>query len=63
MNKEKTSVSTCGDCSDLNRSLCRCVKYRCPLPVNINLEILRCIQCREEWRCNDESKSKIGHVG
>ncbi len=62
MTNEKTSVSTCGECSNLNRSLCRCTKYRCPLPVNIYLEVLRCIQCVEDRRCDDESKSKTGYV-
>ncbi len=59
MNKnEKQPGSTCGDCAYLDTELGWCKKYLRPLPVNIDLEFLRGIQCVEDWRCNNESKSK-----
>ena len=59
---KKESGSTCNGCDNIDRYNGRCAKYRCPLPVNIHLEFLRCVQCKEEWRCNDESKSTIRYA-
>ena len=58
MENKKQSGSTCSDCGHLDAKCGRCKKYHCPLPVNIYLEFLRSIQCVEDWRCEDEGKSK-----
>lgn len=58
MEDKKQSGSTCSDCERLDVHCALCKKYHCPLPVNIYLEFLRCIQCVEDWGCKNEGTSK-----
>lgn len=44
----------CRDCYFFNRVLFRCIKYREPIPCNIELKPLKCDSCKKEIK--NESK-------